>query len=212
VGNRAARLHRLRLRVERSLRAVGGVAVRFGLDPLSASLVRPLLVSEDLRPQPFIVVLSGGIRSTGRLNDATRARIEHGVRLFRQGLAPTLVLSGGPRAPHRPNSAPFMRAFAESLGVPPGSILTEGGSSRTAENAREVARLVRERGEGSILLVTSPAHMRRAKLCFERQGIRVSPAAAFPIARGASPGRSSLLEEVLHEYLGLIYYRALGWV
>jgi uncharacterized SAM-binding protein YcdF (DUF218 family) len=212
MRDRATRLHQLRLRVERSLGTLGRFAVRFGLDPLAAPLARPLLVAEELRPEPFIVVLSGGIRSTGRLNEVTRARIAHGVRLFHRGLAPILILSGGRRAPHRPNSAPYMRALCESLGVPPSSILTEGTSSRTAENAREVARLVRARGESSILLVTSPAHMRRAKLCFERQAIRVSPAAAFPPSPTASPGKASLLEEVLHEYLALLCYRALGWV
>ncbi len=81
-------------------------------------------------------------------------------------------------------------------------------SASTAENAREVARLLRAEATRSILLVTSPLHMRRAKLCFEKLGVHVSCA--------PTPGtghRSSLLaKEVLHEYIGLAYYRAHRWI
>jgi len=110
-----------------------------------------------------------------------------------------------------------MGALAEALGVPGNRIVLEGRSSRTAENARETAKLLRAEGIGSILLVTSPAHMRRAKLCFEAQGIAVAPAPApgrRPVHRVHPTANSDLisLDEVLHEYLGLIFYRALGWV
>ena len=71
-----------------------------------------------------------------------------------------------------------------------------------------VARLLRAEAAPSILLVTGPLHMRRAKLCFEKHGVRVS-CAPTP----AAGSRSSLLaKEVLHEYLGLAYYRAHGWI
>ncbi len=180
----------------------GALWTRPGLDLKTRTLVT--VVS---RPRPFIVVLCGGCRFSGQLSEPTVARVEHGVRLFRQGLAPSLVLSGGRWAPHRPACAPRMQALALSLGVPPDRIIVEDRSSRTAENAREVARLVAERGARAILLVTSPVHMRRAKLCFEKQGIEVSCA---PTPRTGT--EALVAKEVLHEYIGLAYYRALGWI
>ncbi len=174
---------------------------------LAARLARPLLVEDDLRPRPFIVVLCGGCRFSGQLSEATRVRVEHGVHLFRQGLAPRLILSGGRWAPHRPACAPRMRTLALQLGMPPESLLVEDRSSRTAENAREVARVLAEHGGRSILLVTSPIHMRRAKLCFEKHGIEVSCA---PTPR--LPHETLFAKEVLHEYIGLAYYRAHGWI
>lgn len=196
-----------RYRVERALDAIAGVAEHLGLAWLASTLAKPLLVAEDLRPQPFIVVLCGGCRFSGELNDATCARVQHGAHLFQQGLAPRLILSGGRWAPHRPACAPRMKTLALSLGIPAERIVVEDRSSRTAENAREVTRLLRAHGTDSILLVTSPLHMRRAKLCFERRGVAVSCAPAPFIGQGAF-----LAKEVLHEYLGLAYYRAHGWV
>ena len=196
-----------RYRVERALDAIGGAAAHLRLGWLARWLARPLLVAEDLRSRPFIVVLCGGCRFNGQLNDATCARVEHGVHLFQQGLAPRLILSGGRWAPHRPTCAPRMKALALSLGMAPERIIVEDRSTRTAENAREVTHLLRAHGTSSILLVTSPLNMRRAKLCFERQGVEVSCA---PTPR---MGHEALLaKEVLHEYLGLAYYRAHGWV
>jgi hypothetical protein len=46
--------------------------------------------------------------------------------------------------------------------------------------------------------------MRRARLCFEKLGVRVFCAPTPDI--GAQT--SLLVKEVLHEYLGLAYYRA----
>lgn len=202
---------RLRRRVERTIEAIGEAAVRLRLDPIACALARPLATAPDLRPRPYVVVLSGGVRSTGHLNATTVARVRHGVALLEAGLARTLVLSGGPRRRGRPDSAGAMLELAASLGVARERILVERGSSNTAENAREVALLLRARGATGVLLVTSALHMRRAKLCFERRGIAVG---AAPVA--AAPGepavRASIVAQALHEYLGLLYYRALGWV
>ena len=95
-----------RYRVERALDLISGAAARLGVAGFAPWLARPLLVAPDLRPRPFIVVLCGGCRFSGELSESTCARVEHGVGLFRHGLAPRLILSGGRWAPHRPACAP----------------------------------------------------------------------------------------------------------
>jgi uncharacterized SAM-binding protein YcdF (DUF218 family) len=171
---------------------------------LASWLARPLLVPADIRPAAVIVVLCGGCRFNGRLNDATSSRVEHGVRLFEQGLAPRVILSGGRATPHRPSCAPRMRTLAITLGLPAARITVEDRSSRTVENAREVARLLG--ADGGALLVTGPLHMRRARRCFERQGVAVACAPVPRTSEGAL-----LVKEVIHEYLGLAYYALRRW-
>src|SRR5262249_46324606 len=158
------RLH-LRHRIERTLDTIGVAAARLKLNGVAAWLGRPLLVPPDLRPLPFIVVLCGGCRPPGRPNDAACARGAPGGRPYRRGPAPRLILSGGRRTPHRPSCAPRMKVLAEQLGVAPDRILVEDRSSRTSENAREVATMLRAAGTSEVLLVTGPLHMRRARLC-----------------------------------------------
>ena len=103
-----------------------------------------------------------------------------------------------------------MKALARSLGVPADAIIAEDRSTRTVENAREVAGIVRRAGARDILLVTSALHMRRAKLCFEHMGLQVSCAPTPSIGTGRH--ESLVVKEVLHEYLGLGYYRVRGWI
>ena len=123
-----------RYRVELALDLISGAAARLGVAGFAPWLARPLLVAPDLRPRPFIVVLCGGCRFSGELSESTCARVEHGVGLFRHGLAPRLILSGGRWAPHRPACAPRMQAYALSPGIPAERILVEDRSTRTAEN------------------------------------------------------------------------------
>ena len=57
------------------------------------------------------------------------------------------------------------------------SMLLEEHSPTTGENAQNTAALLRERGIGRVLLVTSALHMHRALGLFERAGLRTYPAA-----------------------------------
>jgi len=197
---------RWRRRIEHGLDGLGLLAERLGLARLASGLARPLLLPAEVRPAAVIVVLCGGCRFNGRLNEATTARVAHGVRLWEAGLAPRVILSGGRATPHRPSCAPRMRALAVELGLPADRITVEDRSSRTVENAREVARLLGEPAGADALLVTGPLHMRRARRCFERQGVRVVCAPVPRMAEGAL-----LVKEVLHEYVGLAYYALRGW-
>jgi uncharacterized SAM-binding protein YcdF (DUF218 family) len=202
---------RLRRRFEVIFESLGERAIELGLDSSLGWLARPLAVQAALAPRPFIVVLSGGIRSTGRLNATTIARVEWAAELYRRSFGEKLVMSGGPRRPGRPPSAPAMKRLATELGVPEEAILIEAASSRTYENAHDVAALLRGEARPSALLVTSRLHMRRALLCFERSGFEVSPA-PVPWIDGEPPERSSVLAQLLHEYAGLLYYRLRGWL
>jgi uncharacterized SAM-binding protein YcdF (DUF218 family) len=201
---------RLRRRVERTVEALGTAALRVGVDTIARHLARPLRLAPDLRPRRHLIVLSGGIRSTGLLNATTVARVRHAVSLLHAGCGELLVVSGGPRRRGRPSAAPAMGALAERLGVPRERILIEDRSSRTSENAREVAVLLGATTR-EVLLVTSALHMRRAVLCFRRHGIDAAPA-PVPHVPDEDPERATLVGQTLHELIGLAYYRVAGWV
>ncbi len=202
---------RIRRWFERKIEAIGEKALHYGLDPLGKLLAGPLRLQPDLRPQRAIVVLSGGIRSTGQLNATSQARLRHAANLHRDNRTALFIVCGGPRRPGRPESAAAMAVMAQELGVPGMQIIEEGLSSRTSENAEEAAILLEERGIRAATLVTSALHMRRARLCFAAQKIRIHPA---PVDRieGEPPARASLVSQTLHEWLGLAYYRARTWL
>ncbi len=124
---------------------------------------------------------------------ALRRRLEIGVRLFDQGAAPLLVLSGGGSGPVP--EAELMRRAAIAHGVPPTALLVDILSRDTFENARETARLLGARGLASVLLVSDRVHLPRAALLFRLAGLRVAGRAAVP-ARSLRRQAGAILREI----------------
>jgi uncharacterized SAM-binding protein YcdF (DUF218 family) len=211
------RPERLRL-ARRLVIAAALLLLGFGTRATASLIVRPLeehypRPALPLAPHEAIVVLAGGSH-VGRgdpaailLGTRTLDRLVQGLRLHRQGAAPLLVVSGrGSRIPE----AESMRALAVELGVPAAEVLVEARSRTTAENAREVRRLLPRAQR--IVLVTSALHLRRATLHFRRAGFTVTPVPAdylSPAGFGVTqlwPRSDALAASgvAIHEWVGLL--------
>lgn len=127
-----------------------------------------------------IVVLGSGIKDKGtlrptvELTDDSRHQTICGADLYRQGRAPTVVMTGGDTSifGSGPREATAMKDWAIRLGVPAEAIMTEERSRTTYENAVLSRQLLGDRT--SILLVTSANHIPRATALFMKQGFRVT--------------------------------------
>ena len=143
------------------LAAVSTVGALFGPGLLLEGPQRPLERSD------VIIVISG---------DEGLARFREGLRLYRAGWAPTMILSGAAREGDDSNAAAMQRlAIAE--GVPPQAILADHEAEDTYGNTVHTRALMGQHGLRSAILVTSPYHLHRAVLTFEGvyrgSGIRI---------------------------------------
>ena len=182
-----------------------------------------------------IVVLSGGIlsrvppRPTIELGDGGD-RVIYGAFLYRAGKAPVVICTGDAATGDvrvRPESED-MAELLESLGVPKEAIVTETKAKNTHEHATQLYPVLREKGFKRILLVTSALHMPRSMGVFKKlcPGIlfvaaptdfRVAEPVAAPWYHGLTgliptPDHLSQFTYVLHEYLGITYYKLRGWM
>jgi DUF218 domain-containing protein len=86
-------------RVDRVARLIGLVGVIGFLvtafTPLAHRLNLATAVPAELVPSDAIVVLGAWVSTSGALSPESLRRTNHGIELFRRGLAPTLVLLGG---------------------------------------------------------------------------------------------------------------------
>jgi uncharacterized SAM-binding protein YcdF (DUF218 family) len=105
-------------------------------------------------------------------------RLDRGIRLYREGAAPLLLLSGGGAGPVP--EAEIMQQIALSRGVPERALLVERRSRNTVENAREAAQLLHSHDGHSVLLVSDRSHLPRAALLFRLAGLRVTGWASVP--------------------------------
>lgn len=142
------------------------------------------------RPPPSgafdaIVVLGCRVMQDGRPSPALARRARHAARLWHEGRAPIVVVTGGV-GDHPPSEARAAAAVARELGVPEHALVLEERSTSTAENARFARELVDAR---RVLLVTDGFHALRAARLFARHfdEVAVAPVTAGPYvrARGA---------------------------
>lgn len=120
-----------------------------------------------------IVILGGLVHKDGSLSDMAQSRVEQGVELFKQGVAPRLVLSGykfywsNYKSPK--TEAQAMKDYATSMGVPEDIIHLEESARNTLGNAYYIKKDVLEpNGWNNIAVVTSDFHVPRSQYIFEK--------------------------------------------
>jgi uncharacterized SAM-binding protein YcdF (DUF218 family) len=90
-------------------------------------------------------------------------RLDRGLELVRDGVAPVLVISDG-FDPQRPRENRLCEEGGDGFSV---ACFTPDPDSTRGE-ARKVAELARKRGWERVLLVTSRFHVTRARMLFDR--------------------------------------------
>ena len=183
-----------------------------------------------------IVILGGAVRSA----TAPRVwpellesgdRILYAARLYKEGYAPKLILTGGRinwKKEAAPSEAQDIETLLEFMGIPKSAMLLERTSLNTHENAVNVkAILTQEKLEGPILLVTSALHMPRSMAIFKKEGIEAIAAPTdYLVDESTSdqgipdflikllPDAEALYHTTiaLREYVGMLVYWLKGWI
>jgi uncharacterized SAM-binding protein YcdF (DUF218 family)/glycosyltransferase involved in cell wall biosynthesis len=199
------------------LEIVLALAVLFGVTLYTNVVWRvaePLRMSSPPAHADAIVVFAGGVGENGKAGGGTSERLNEAVDLYRAGYAPYLVFSSG--YVYSFKEAESMRDSAVAQGVPSSAIVLEQRATNTYQNVKFVDEILRDHKSTSILLVTSPYHMRRATMVWRKlaPGIRVTPTPPprsqfYDHARGAT---FEQLRSIVYEYLAILGYWQRGWV
>ncbi len=95
-----------------------------------------------------------------------RARVLEGVREYRAGVAPHIIMTGG-AAHNRFVEAHTMVELAAEQGVPRRDLIEEGQAQNTLQNIFYSAILMQQHGWKSTEVVSSPSHLPRAALILQ---------------------------------------------
>lgn len=128
--------------------------------------------SEELQPADAIVVF-GAAEYGGHPSPVFKARLDHAAELYRRGLAPLVIVTGGAGGDPQFSEGEVGRDYLRTLGVPDHRLIGETQSPDTAESARRVATIMRANSMTTCLAVSDGYHMFRVKRMLGREGITV---------------------------------------
>lgn len=131
-----------------------------------------------------VVVVLGAAQYVGRPSPVLRARLDHAIALWRRGLAPRIMLTGGTGVGDTTSEAAVGRNYAMRAGIPDSAILLETRGRTTSESMHAVAAVMRAHGLRTAVFVSDPFHMLRLRILARRAGIVVytSPTGTSPIS------------------------------
>jgi uncharacterized SAM-binding protein YcdF (DUF218 family) len=171
--------------VPRILRHALVLAVLAGVVVYTISLVMVLVVSQqdERRPVDAIVVL-GAAQYNGRPSPVLRARLNHALSLYREELAPLVVVTGGIGRGDTTSEAVVGQRYLVAHGIPADAVVAQGEGRTTRASMSAVTAWLRARGLRRVLLVSDPFHMFRLHLEARRTGLEAytSPTESSPIS------------------------------
>ena len=169
-------------------------------------------MGKDERPRVDAIVVLGAAQYDGRPSAIYRARLEHALGLYGDGVAPLLVFTGGKEEGDRFTEGGSGARWALEQGVPASAVLSEEKSRTTYQNLAGAGQALRRRHPGGgrprIVIVSDPFHMFRAVRQAADLGMDAypSPTRTSPL----SASRIRLTESVLREDLAIAGYLLSG--
>lgn len=163
--------------------------------------------TDERRPAEAILVL-GAAQYDGKPSPVFEARLEHAVALWKEGVAPWFIVTGGKLPGDRTTEAAVARRYAVAHGVPESAIFGEDEAHNTLDSLAAVAVQMRDRDLRRVVLVSDPTHMLRTLRIAEDLGLEAwgSPTTTSPIA--GDPVRAA--RATLHELGALAVYFLTG--
>ncbi len=162
------------------LAALAGIVLAY-----LASFVGVLLTSrQDQRHPAGAIVVLGAAQYNGKPSPVLRARLDHALTLYREGLSHTIVVTGGIGEGDRVSEATVGRQYLVAHRVPDSAVVVRPEGRSTQASIQSVAQWADEHQVGRVLLVSDPFHMLRLRLEARRVGLRAwtSPTTTSPIS------------------------------
>ena len=176
------------------------------------------------------IVFTGVTKGDKRPNDRVyfskgADRITHTLQLYNQGKLKHILISGGSGFKKYPQTyaAERLKSFLLMAGVPDSVITVEAEAVNTYENAVNSAKILNQDFKNQkYLLITSAFHMKRSKLCLEKQGVSFDTFPTDYYTGRSTPNFDSIFipkaesiqrwQIISKEVVGILIYKLMGYI
>lgn len=162
---------------------------------------------DEVHSADAIVVL-GAAQYNGAPSPVFRARLDQAAYLYREGIAPLVIVTGGKQPGDRFTEAGAGQQYLLEQGIPGDAIQGEDVGRTTLESLRRVREMTRESVD-EVVFVSDPMHSERIKRMAADLGFEAaytSPASYL----GLNRSRRTKARELVREVASILAYQFLG--
>jgi uncharacterized SAM-binding protein YcdF (DUF218 family) len=141
------------------------------LAAISVGIVREAS-RQEIRSADAIVVF-GAAEYSGRPSPVYRARLDHALDLFQQGIAPVVITTGGAAADPSYSEGGVGHDYLMHRGIPDSDLIAETQGSDTAQSAERIGVIMRTNHMHSCVAVSDAYHVFRIRKLLEHEGMQV---------------------------------------
>ncbi|HRC85127.1 MAG TPA: YdcF family protein, partial [Thermoanaerobaculia bacterium] len=142
---------------------------------------------DEVEPADAILVLGRSLKND-HPTEVFLERLRHGHGLWRQRIAPRVVVAGGLTGNARRTEAEAGKEVLLGLGMPEEAVICEDRSRHTLENLAHTREAMREAGWQKLVVVSDPLHLARVAAYARGFGLEAafSPASKAPPRTGSA--------------------------
>jgi uncharacterized SAM-binding protein YcdF (DUF218 family) len=139
---------------------------------------------QDQKQSVDAIVVLGAAQYNGKPSPVLRARLDHAYMLYKEGLAPTVVVTGGIGDGDRVSEATASQKYLVGRGIPEAAVVVRPEGRSTQASIQSVSEWAGDHGVHRVLLVSDPFHMLRLRLEAGRTSLQpfTSPTRTSPIS------------------------------
>jgi uncharacterized SAM-binding protein YcdF (DUF218 family) len=125
---------------------------------------------DESQPADVIVVF-GAAEYAGKPSPIYRARLDHALLLYRRGVAPFVITTGGHGDDEHFTEGGVGRDYLVAAGIPEAKVIAETQSADTSDSAQRVGTIMKANHMKTCLAVSDGYHIHRIKLMMAGQGV-----------------------------------------
>lgn len=138
-----------------------------------------IAVGQLSKPEPGDTIIVLGAKLIGsQPSTMLRLRLDKAIRLYQQGYASTIIVSGAKGADEDTSEAAAMQRYLINQGIPENKIIIEDKSYNTFQNLNNCQTIMKEHGLEQAIIVSNASHIRRSLILAQHLGINATGAPA----------------------------------
>jgi uncharacterized SAM-binding protein YcdF (DUF218 family) len=133
------------------------------------------------------IAVLGAAQYAGKPSPVFEARLDHAADLYKKGLAPFVITTGGVFTGEKTSEGEVGKDYLIQLGIPTDKIFADTTSLTTAQNINRIAEISEEHGFKKLIIVSDPFHMYRSLRIAASYGLSAlpSPTRTSPILKNS---------------------------